>query len=470
MAVPAPPTVRPDGVSPSLGLLTRTRAQGPGGPTANRQVWVCRKRPTANWSVLGVSKSLGVAKSLGVSKTGPRALGGPTYWHPPPPLPAGEGLPGRLGAGSEPLVVKIYLWYGPWWCGGGYPPPQVPGYISGPEVDPHCRATARAPGAPRCPARPASPWLPHGRHRGGAPGGGWAAPAPPTNWRALGVSNLWVCRKRPPAPSRPGPGLGLGLPAPVLAPTGQFSGVSLVPRRRLASLAAHDIPPPLPPPTPPPGPRPRRPSPHRQLAGAPGALAAAPQGWLAGSHRPSGHRGSRVARRAPRPRPPARGEGTPARSHRRASRLARGVTSGLPTSHAPAASGPPPQLALQPGAVGPVASRLTIYSPTPFGWGNGEQALKSPEDFPGGALNYVSGLCATFFPYKVGHLLRPVTHFKRTWSKFAHFHVAAYSIPQFRPHRGRSCTHGGSPGRRPTGPTGRQPTGQFWVCRKIGPP
>src|SRR5690242_8242652 len=104
MAVPAPVSVRLDGVSPSLGLLRRTRAQGPGGPTANRQVWVCRKRPTANWSVLGVSKS------LGVSKTGPRALGGPTYWHPPPPLPAGEGLPGRLGAGSEPLVVKIYLW------------------------------------------------------------------------------------------------------------------------------------------------------------------------------------------------------------------------------------------------------------------------------------------------------------------------------------------------------------------------
>jgi hypothetical protein len=276
---------------------------------------------------------------------------------------------------------------------------------------------------------------------------------PTVNWR------VWVCRKRPPAPPRPGPGLGLGLPAPVLAPTGQFSGVSQVPRRRLASLAAHNIPPPLPPPTPPPGPRPRRPSPHRQLAGAPGGLAAAPQGWLAGSHRPSGRRGSRVARRAPRPRPPARGEGTPARSHRRASRLARGVTSGLPTSHAPAASGPPPQSALQPGAVGPVASRLTIYSPTPFGWGNGEQALKSPEDFPGGAPNYVSGLCATFFPYKVGHLLRPVTHFKRTWSKFAHFHVTAYSIPQFRPHRRRSCTHGGSPGRRPTGPGRPGPRG-----------
>lgn len=36
-----------------------------------------------------------------------------------------------------------------------------------------------------------------------------------------------------------------------------------------------------------------------------------------------------------------------------------------------------------------------------------------------------------------------------------------------RPHRGRSCTHGGSPGRRPTGPTGCQLTGQFWVCRKM---
>jgi hypothetical protein len=38
-----------------------------------------------------------------------------------------------------------------------------------------------------------------------------------------------------------------------------------------------------------------------------------------------------------------------------------------------------------------VASRLTIYSPTPVGWGNAEQALKCPEKFRGGALNYSPG-------------------------------------------------------------------------------
>lgn len=123
------------------------------------------------------------------------------------------------------------------------------------------------------------------------------------------------------------------------------------------------------------------------------------------------------------------------------------------------------------------------YSPTPFGWGNGEQALKSPEDFPGGALNYVSGLCATFFPYKVGHLLRPVTHFKRTWSKFTHFHVAAYSIPQFRPpsapfvhlrRLAREASHG--PYRMPTnwsvlGVSKNWPAVNWpvWVCRKMAP-
>src|SRR6478735_792935 len=77
----------------------------------------------------------------------------------------------------------------------------------------------------------------------------------------------------------------------------------------------------------------------------------APQGWLAGTHRPSGRRGSRVARRAPRP--PARGEGTPARVHRRASRLARGVTSGLPASHAPAAAIDPPAGRRRPGGFSP---------------------------------------------------------------------------------------------------------------------
>jgi len=97
--------------------------------------------------------------------------------------------------------------------------------------------------------------------------------------------------------------------------------------------------------------------------------------------------------------------------------------------------------------VGGTTSSYT-YSPTPFGWGNGEQALKSPKDFPGGALNYVSGPCTIFFPYKVGHLLRPVTPFKRTWSKFPHFHVTTHSTPQPRPPRRDSGAGADVPGRR----------------------
>ena len=98
------------------------------------------------------------------------------------------------------------------------------------------------------------------------------------------------------------------------------------------------------------------------------------------------------------------------------------------------------------------------YSPTPVGWGNGEQALKCPKSFPGGALNYVSGPCTIFFPYKVGHLLSPETQFKRTWSKFAHFHVTTPSIPQPRPHRRRFCVADGAPGRRL--PVARRPATQ----------
>jgi hypothetical protein len=74
-----------------------------------------------------------------------------------------------------------------------------------------------------------------------------------------------------------------------------------------------------------------------------------------------------------------------------------------------------------------------------------------PKSFPGGALNYVSGPCRFFVPYKVGHLLSPETHFKRTWSKFAHFHVTWPPIPQPRPHRRRFCVADGAPGRRLVG-------------------
>ncbi|OKP02082.1 hypothetical protein PENSUB_7189 [Penicillium subrubescens] len=221
------------------------------------------------------------------------------------------------------------------------------GYISRPPVDPDCRATATAPGAPGCPRMP-RPLRPC-----------WGAPPStgqfgcvenrPRELASLGVSKTVPTSPRPPAgqlwagcESPPPP-----TPCHPLSPT------------RAAHLPTGNWPAP------------------------PGASRASPPprraGWPA-SHRPSGRRGLRVVRRAPRP--PAQGERTPARFHRRASRLAHGVTSGLPTSRAPAASGPPPQSTLQPGAVGPVASRLTIYSPTPFGWGNESRKRRPAPPMP----------------------------------------------------------------------------------------
>jgi hypothetical protein len=165
-------------------------------------------------------------------------------------------------------------------------------------------------------------------------------------------------------------------------------------------------------PAPPSARRPRRPPPNRQLAGCPRGrgLAARPSG-LADRH-PTAPPPPRLEGRCRTPSTPPRGEGTPARSRHRASRLARAVTSDRPIAPSPAAHDAPPQSTSQPGAAGPVASRLTIYSPTPVGGGNGQQALKSPKSFPGDALNYVSDPCTMFFPYKVGHPVSPVTQFK----------------------------------------------------------
>ena len=193
-----------------------------------------------------------------------------------------------------------------------------------------------SPPPPRWPARPASPWPPQAR----GPGRGWAAPAP-NQLASFGCVEKFGCVENRPGtpqarrrlrvrPARTGARPSWSVFGCVASPP-PSTGESRRPRHTTLSPPAHA------------SARPPRPSLHRQLAGALGGLAAAPQDWLAGSHRPSGRRGSRVARRAPRPTPPARGEGTPARSHRRASRLARGVTSGLPTSHVPAASGPPPR-------------------------------------------------------------------------------------------------------------------------------
>jgi hypothetical protein len=90
-------------------------------------------------------------------------------------------------------------------------------------------------------------------------------------------------------------------------------------------------------------------------------------------------------------------------------------------SHCPparhAAPDPPPQSTFQPGTAGPVASRLSIYSPTPLGWENGGQPLKCTEDFPGDPVNYVSGPCTIFSPYEVGRLFGPEVCIERTWSK-----------------------------------------------------
>jgi hypothetical protein len=213
------------------------------------------------------------------------------------------------------------------------------------------------------------------------------------------------------APSGPlviGP--GVGRPSRGRPPTGQIwvwrniwvwrKSSSRCPTQHPAHA---DGPPPPLLPAPPSASRPRRPPLNRQLAGCPSGLA---------DRHPTAPPPPRLEGRCRTPSTPPRGEGTPARSRHRASRLARAVTSDRPIAPSPAAYGAPPQSTSQPGAAGPVASRLTIYSPTPVGWGNGQQALKSPKNLPGDTLNYVTDPCTIVFPYKVGHPLSPVTQFK----------------------------------------------------------
>jgi hypothetical protein len=194
-------------------------------------------------------------------------------------------------------------------------PPHLPGYISGPPVDPDCRATARAPGAPRWPAPSAHPRPPQGPsvRVGGAAAGGGPRPAPPP-------TGHFGCVEKCPRElaslgvSKTAPGLGLGVPAPPRPPTGQLCpnwsvlGCVPVPPRRLASPVAHAMPPPLPrprrrpPPTraahlhtgnwpAPPGPR----GPRRRPAGLAGRLPTAPPAAAArgpsAAHRDRRHRG-----------------------------------------------------------------------------------------------------------------------------------------------------------------------------------
>ena len=191
------------------------------------------------------------------------------------------------------------------------------------------------------------------------------------------------------------------------------------PRDRLASQgSARGHAPPSSPPAPE---RPIHLHPHRQLAS--GHAPQAPPVWAARRAPPpdrrprleGGRHGGRERRRErrgnPRTRPPS---GLPLGPGRHAC-----------WSHCPparhAAPGPPPQSTFQPGTAGPVASRLSIYSPTPLGWENGGQSLRCTEDFPGDPLNYVSGPCTIFSPYKVGRLFGPEVYIERTWSKFGPF-------------------------------------------------
>ncbi|KAI2785621.1 hypothetical protein POX_u09917 [Penicillium oxalicum] len=120
-------------------------------------------------------------------------------------------------------------------------------------------------------------------------------------------------------------------------------------------------------------------------------------GQPAGCHlpftRPSGQAGERRPSGAPAPPRPVRGTtvghalghrwGMPAGGHRHgitagAFRLAQSVPPGClppgPTA-LPAVRDPPSWPTFQPGAAGPVASRLSTYSPTPFGGQKCQQAL-----------------------------------------------------------------------------------------------
>lgn len=206
------------------------------------------------------------------------------------------------------------------------------------------------------------------------------------------MSKIWVCRK-PALRQLASLGVSKTLnPAPAQGSTGDWR-VCLVAPSWLGSC---------------------RQVPRRRLASA-----AARLGWLAGAHHPTAAAAGRTAAARRGHRHERRG--TPGRSRRRAFRLARGITPGHPTARSPATPGPPPQSTSQPGAAGPVASRLTIYSPPPFGWGNARQALKCTKTFPGALLNYVSGPCTGFFPYKVGHLFGPETPFKGLGGNSADF-------------------------------------------------
>ena len=248
------------------------------------------------------------------------------------------------------------------------------------------------------------------------------------------------------------PPSGLWPPRPRSRLASQGSAGGHAPRRRSPAALA-------PPPATGQRPRPRR----TAHPGCPTGTAARPPPRLEGCRH--GARARRRERRGnPRTRPPS---GLPLSPGRHAC-----------LSHCPparyAAPDPPPQSTPQPGTAGPVASRLSIYSPAPLGRENGGQPLKCTKRFPGDPLNYVSGPCTIFFPYKVGHLLGPEVYIERTWSKFGPFHVTLppnpLPTPPARPPRHRPCAPrlpSGGPG-RPVGAGGRR-RAQAGAGRPPGP-
>ena len=217
------------------------------------------------------------------------------------------------------------------------------------------------------------------------------------------------------------------------------------PRRPIRPRARHS-PAALPPP-PATGQRPRPPG--TAHLGCPTGTTAPPPPRLEG-YRHGGRERRHERRGNPRTRPPS---GRPLGPGRHAC-----------LSHCPparyAAPGPPPQSTPRPGTAGPVASRLSIYSPTPLGGGNGGHPVKCTKSCPGGPLNHVGGPCTTFYPYKVGHRFGPKVYLERTWSPFgpshATFLVGFGCVQNLASMEGAPAELGGVPNRPANWPV--------WVC------
>jgi len=364
---------------PPGGTLDGRRAQAGAGrlpcprPPPTGQFRVCPKLSPANWPVWGCPKIWVCPKRPARRPSAaprPRA----PVWAPPSapkaPRPADRGpapgpgpswsryisgqgtgrTPSRLG----PILPDIYLCSWPPPAGSTPRPPHAPARLPG------RRATARG-------LRGRGP--PPRTHRQRVSLG--CVQTNPTNWP------IRVCPKRPGIRVRVPPSGPWPRPRNQLASPGSARGHA--PRR------------PIRPPTPAgnwPAATPPRGTAH---LGCPTGTAAPPPPRLEGC-RHGGRARRRQRRGNPRTRPPS---GLPLGPGRHACLF-----------HCPparyAAPDPPPQSTPQPGTAGPVASRLSVYSPAPLGRENGGQPLKCTESFPGDPLNYVSGPCAIFFPMQSG--------------------------------------------------------------------